>query len=90
MTDADTQKELEDLKRQVAALSAARRTRGKAAPQPEVQTEPAAESTTTEDRSIASQVEELVGLLESELRDHPMVRGAAIFVAGLIVGRMLR
>ena len=97
MTDTDTQTELEALRREVAALSAARRAKrepGRAQATPETETEPKpseppAESAASEDR-VASQVEELVGLLESELRDNPMVTGAAIFVAGLFVGRMLR
>jgi len=94
MTDASTQKELEELKRQVAALGEARRARPEAsradAPEAEAPAEVVLEDAPAEEHGLVDQVEELVGLLGDELRDNPLAAGVAIFVAGVVVGRLLR
>ena len=44
----------------------------------------------TEDEGLMGQVQELVELLENELRETPMVSGLVIFSLGILVGRFLR
>jgi len=88
MTDSDTQQELAELRREVAALSEARATRTVPAPRPEPPPEAATRAENTPD--LSAQLEELVELVNTELRDNPLVAGVAIFVAGLIVGRLVR
>ena len=88
MTDAETQKELEELKSQVAALSQARR----AEPEPASPAAAAApaESPPADGHDLEDQIEKLLDLMGDELRNNPVLTGVAIFVAGLLVGRMLR
>jgi hypothetical protein len=88
MTDNETQQELAELRREVAALSEARAARTVPDPPEEP---PATEGSGTENEiDLSAQLEELVRLANAELRDNPIVAGAAIFVAGLLVGRLLR
>ena len=89
MTDVDTQKELEELRQQVAALAEARRARP-APPQDEAPAEVPVDHVPAEEQGLGDHIEELVGLLGDELRDNPLAAGVAIFVAGLLVGRLLR
>jgi hypothetical protein len=42
------------------------------------------------EHGFSAHVEELVDLMGHELRDNPVATGVAIFVAGLLVGRLLR
>ena len=88
MTDAETQKELEELKSQVAALSQARRAE-REPPGPAATATPA-ESPPADEHDLEDQIEKLVDLMGDELRNNPVLTGVAIFVAGLLVGRMLR
>lgn len=88
MTDSDTQKQLEELRSQVAALKEARRARPEE-PEPEAPEAPTGIAA-SDAHDISTQIKELVGLMEGELRDNPVVTGVAIFVAGLLVGRLLR
>jgi hypothetical protein len=88
MTDTETQKELEELKRQVAALSEARRAQRE--PTKPQASEASAEAAATVEHGFSAHVEELVDLMGHELRDNPVATGVAIFVAGLLVGRLLR
>lgn len=89
MTDVDTQKELEELRQQVAALLEARRARPEP-PQNEAPAEVAVDHVPAEEHGLGEQLEELVGLLGDELRDNPLAAGVAIFVAGVLVGRLVR
>jgi len=90
MAASDTQKEIEDLKRQVAALSAARLAQAEAT-EPAMTEAPEESAPASEhDRAIHEHIEELVDLVGNELRDNPIATGVAIFVAGLLVGRLLR
>ena len=43
-----------------------------------------------EREGFIGQVQELVELLESELKDTPVVSGLVIFSVGILVGRFLR
>jgi len=101
MSDAETRKQIEALKKEVAALSKAREASA-ARPEPEpesesvdVEVEVAVEGEATASSAAPTgdfrdQIEELVETLGEELRDNPVVTGLAIFVAGLLVGRLLR
>ena len=97
MADSETQKELEELRRQVATL-AETRAHSETAP-PEVTESASARSVAEESPeeagiaqspSLAEQIEELVDVLGDEFRDNPALAGVAIFAAGLLVGRLLR
>jgi hypothetical protein len=94
MTDTDLQSQLEDLKQQVAAISAARQSSSQT-PEPEAAAlsddgETVKADTGPEPRQPLEEIEELVHLLEKELHDNPVLSGLAIFVAGLLVGRLMR
>ena len=43
-----------------------------------------------DEQGLGDHIEELVGLLGDELRDNPLAAGVAIFVVGVLVGRLLR
>ena len=88
MTDSETRKELEELRRQGAALSEARRAQRKS-PKPDSPEAPA-ETAAIEEQGVSAHIEELVDLVGNELRDNPVATGVAIFVAGLLVGRLMR
>ena len=91
MTDTDLQSQLEELKQQVVALSAARQaSEEKPEPQTEVGSSGVDEAEPTQGADPLEQVNELVQLLEKELKDNPVLSGLAIFIAGLLVGRMMR
>jgi hypothetical protein len=94
MTDNDLQSQLEALKQQVVDLSAARQEAADSTVADSARSsgdsgavEPTKES---EARQPLDQIEELVRLLEKELRDNPLASGLAIFIAGLLAGRLLR
>ena len=91
MTDTDLQSQLEELKQQVVALSAARQS-GEEKPQPQtgVGSNGVEEAEPTHGVDPLEQINELVHLLEKELKDNPVLSGLAIFIAGLLVGRMMR
>ena len=58
-------------------------------PKPEGPEAPA-ETAATEEQGVSAHIEELVDLVGHELRDNPVATGVAIFVAGLLVGRLMR
>jgi hypothetical protein len=95
MKSDEIESELSQLRAEVAALSKARRMQQKAA---EEEAETAAGgngaqsdgAAATFDFDVKGQVEELVDLLETEMRDSPLVTGLAIFAAGVLVGRIIR
>jgi hypothetical protein len=88
MTDAETKRELEELRSQVAALSQARLAEP-VPPGPAAAAAPA-ESPPADEHDLENRIEELVDLMGDELRNNPVLTGVALFVAGLLVGRMLR
>jgi hypothetical protein len=91
MTDTDLQRQLEELRQQVATLAAARQAGAEATePQAEVGSGSGDEAEPTDRAEPLEQINELVHLLEEELKDNPILSGLAIFIAGLLVGRMMR
>ena len=97
MRNEEIKAELSALRAEVVALAAARE---KAAqPAPEQGALSTATGTTaagtpaptdTEHEGFLGQVQELVELLENELRETPVVSGLVIFSLGILVGRFLR
>ena len=91
MASSDLQQQLEELKRQVEELRTARvegaAAKPEEAPAPELD---GAEAVGAREQGPLEQIEELVKLLEHELQDNPLLSGLAIFVAGLLVGRLIR
>ena len=88
MSETDVQRQLEELRQQVASLAAQRATTERVdAPTPD---EAADEGAAEPNHAPFEQIEDLVHLLEKELRESPVVSGLAIFAAGVLVGRMLR
>ena len=99
MRNEEIKAELSALRAEVVALAAAR----EKAAQPAAPPEPGALSTATgttaagtpaptspEHEGFMGQVQELVELLENELRETPVVSGLVIFSLGILVGRFLR
>lgn len=100
MSDDEIQKNLAQLRAEVAALSAARResdtapAAAEATPQaPEAPpaapvTDGAAESGA--DETDPSQFDELLELLEAEIKDLPTITCLIVFSLGILMGRFLR
>jgi hypothetical protein len=94
MRNEEIKSELSALRAEVVALAAAR----EKAVAPDPPGEGSALSTSTgaeapsdgEHEGFMGQVQELVELLESELRETPVVSGLVIFSVGILVGRFLR
>jgi hypothetical protein len=104
MADQDMQLELEQLRAEVAALSAAR-TRKKAA---EAQTEASVDDTQAAqsdevsgiigqaqaaveaDAELKGQFDQLFEHLEQEIKDLPAITTLAVFSLGVLFGRLLR
>jgi hypothetical protein len=94
MRNEEIKAELSALRAEVVALAEARK---QAPPEPS-EAEAASDETAlaTEDEASAEhegfigQVQELVELLEGELRETPVISGLAIFSLGILVGRFLR
>ena len=89
MGTSDVQKELDQLRKEVAALSAARK-------QKESPTTPDDDDAPTEteqggtEHAIKDQIEELIKLMQDEIRDMPAVTTLVVFALGIIMGRHLR
>ena len=89
MSTSDVQQELAALRKEVAALSAARK-------QKEAPAGPDNDDarTDTEQRdagnAIKGQIEELTTLLQEEFREMPAVTTLAVFALGVLMGRLLR
>lgn len=95
MRNEEIKAELAALRAEVVALAEAR----KQAPEAHRPSEPPESavlatdqdtSSETEHEGFMGQVQELVELLEHELRETPVVSGLAIFSLGILVGRFLR
>ena len=89
MSHADLQDELLRLRKQVEALSAARRKQRAQAESEQEEPEPVDDDTETE-HAIGKQIEELIQLLREEVRDMPAMPTLAVFMLGILVGRYLR
>jgi len=90
MKNQEIKSELDALRAEVAALAAAREQA--AEPQAEASTLAAEEDAKSEGehKGFMGEVQELIELLENELRETPMVSGLVIFSLGILVGRFLR
>ena len=89
MSNETMHQELERLRKEVAALSEARREKRSEPPRPEEEalTRP---ELAEEDQATRNQVEELLKLLQDEIRDMPTITTVAVFAAGILLGRFLR
>lgn len=99
MRNEEIKAELSALRAEVVALAAAREKAAQPAPSPEATALSTATGTTAagaqapvnaEHEGFIGQVQELVELLENELRETPVVSGLVIFSIGILVGRFLR
>lgn len=100
----DMQKELEQLRAEVAALSAARTSKNASRTQPQPvpveQQLPEAEtvsdvieharSAVEDDAELKGQFDQLFEHLEQEIKDLPAVTTLAVFSLGVLFGRLLR
>lgn len=89
MSNADMHEELLQLRKQVAALSAARR-QHKAASEPEEEETSSASEQEQAEHTIKEQIEDLIKLLQDDIRDMPAMPTLAVFMLGVLVGRYLR
>lgn len=99
MAKDDTARELDKLRADVAALTAARKEDAARAaetppadPAPAEQARVAAAPTTGESlpEEQRSQLEELGELLQQEIRDLPTITSLAVFSLGILMGRLMR
>lgn len=91
MGSSETALELEKLRAEVAALRAAKAATDAGADEAEA-VSAEIESAMAEEpgEHIKSQLQELTGLLEEEIRDLPTITCLAVFTAGILLGRFLR
>ena len=89
MRNEEIKAELAALRAEVVALAEAREQGPESAAEPDSSVVDDGGSE-TEDEGLMGQVQELVELLENELRETPMVSGLVIFSLGILVGRFLR
>ncbi len=89
MTNSDVHAELLRLRKQVEALSEERK-RQKANAQPEVDDAETGLESAESDHTIRKQIEELMKLLQEEIREMPAMPTLAVFMLGVLVGRYLR
>jgi len=89
MSDADMHQELLRLRKQVEALSAARR-QHKAAPETEEDDAESASEQWDAEHTFKEQIDDLMKLLQEEIRDMPAMPTLAVFMLGVLVGRYLR
>jgi hypothetical protein len=104
MADKDTQKELEQLRAEVAALSAARASKQAAVAQSDtapIEQQPPetdelsgilenAKAAVADDAELKGQFDQLFEQLEQEIRDLPAITTLAVFSLGVLFGRLLR
>ena len=92
MRNEEIQAELAALRAEVVALAAAREQAAEPEAPAEASTLVAEEDGKSggEGEGFKGEIQELMGLLESELRETPMVSGLVIFSLGILVGRFLR
>jgi len=89
MSVSDVQKELDQLRKEIAALSAARNKKEPNWTQSDDNASSDAEAGDTE-HEIKGQIEELIKLLQDEIRDMPALTALAVFALGVLLGRLLR
>lgn len=89
MSDADLHAELLQLRKQVEELSRARKKQEAKAEHNEEEAEESPEHAETES-AIRQQIEDLMKMLQDEIRDMPAMPTLGVFVLGVLVGRYLR
>ena len=91
MSKDDMQQELERLRAEVAALSKAKQ-EGKPLPGEESADSDSAQSENNQSfgDELKSQMEEMIELLETEIREQPAMTALVIFSLGILMGRFLR
>lgn len=89
MSTSDVQRELEQLRKEVAALAVARKQKKSPATRGDDDSPTDAEHGETE-HAVKGQIEELIKLVQDEIRDMPAVTTLAVFALGILVGRLLR
>ena len=89
MSTSDVQEELKQLRKEVAALSAERKQK-KSSTTAEDDDAPTDTKQGETEHAIKGQIEELIKLLQDEIRDMPAVTTLAVFVLGILMGRHLR
>ena len=89
MSNETMHQELERLRKEVGALSEARQEK-RAEPPPEEEEALPTLELAEEDQTTKTQVEELMKLLQDEIRDMPTITTVAVFALGILVGRFLR
>ena len=83
--------ELERLRAEVATLSAERRETAAVASAETVNDEDnSTDAHEAADMAKQNQVQELISLLEKEVRDSPAITCLAVFALGVLMGRLLR
>ena len=91
MGTSDVQKELDQLRKEVAALSAARKQKEPPTTQDDdVDEAPTDAEQGEQEHAIKDQIEELIKLMQDEIRDMPAVTTLVVFALGIIMGRHLR
>ena len=99
MRNEEIKAELSALRAEVVALAEAREKAAQPAPSSEATALSTATGTTAagaqapadrEHEGFMGQLQELVELLEEELKETPVVSGLVIFSVGILVGRFLR
>ncbi len=102
MADKETQKELESLRAEVAALSKARAKERKRPQEPEpAPAAPSAAATAAavvdaagvdidDPEAVQSHMDKLLAQLEHEIRDMPTITTLGVFSLGVLFGRLLR
>ena len=104
MTDENMHEELEQLRAEVAQLSAARASKKKAEAQSEttpvgpkatetnddIDIVEQARAAAADDPELTSQFDQLIEHLEHEIKDLPAITTLAVFSLGVLFGRLLR
>jgi len=89
MSTSEVQQELAKLRKEVAALSTARKQK---APTETLDDHEASTDTEHENsgNAIKGQIEELTTLLQDEIREMPALTTLTVFALGVVMGRLLR
>lgn len=89
MSNADIREELLQLRKEVAALAAARKQHKSKSEHDDEEAATTAEHAET-DSAIKKQIEELIKLLQDEIRDMPVAPTLTVLLLGILIGRYLR
>jgi F0F1-type ATP synthase membrane subunit b/b' len=89
MTNPELQKELEQLRQQVAELSKARAEQKSTKSAEEEEPKSTSESEESE-AAFKHEIDELLKVLQDEVRDMPAVTALLVFALGILMGRFMR